>query len=67
MGGQQGQLVRVTWMCEDPKSCIFFLFLPNGKKMESSPKKRNKPIREEMRVGRCGEVIRGEEWAEGLD
>lgn len=34
--------------------------------MESGPKKRNKPIREEMRVGRGRQVIKGEVWAEVL-
>lgn len=51
---------------KSPKSCIFFflqffffLFLPNRKKMKFGPKKRNKPIREEMRLGRGREVIEG--------
>lgn len=30
--------------------------------MKSGPKKRNKPIWEEMRVGRGGEVIGGKGW-----
>lgn len=40
---------------------IFFLSLSSQreKKLESSPKKRKKPIQEEMRVGRGREVIGG--------
>lgn len=61
-------------MCEEPKEFYFFSFSsffffslsPQREKMESSPKKRNEPIREEMTVGRGTEVIRGEGWAEGL-